>query len=243
MIATLGFLVDSQGQSFVGVEGGPIISTLTKTDYDVNSNTGLHYGLVYNLPLSQRFSLMTSVLYAQKGFDYTNTTDFVSSQTDVNNGSVSKVQSIITSTVKAELNYIDIPIALTVYSNSKRFFVQEGVQLSFKIKDKMEVVNRTDTAVIANSFDTVPRKNWDYYTKFPNPVYDWGSNNMDFSVVVGAGYKHPKFFMIYMRATLGFINIQKGEVISINKDNAGHSFTFEAGLALYFGWKGKSAKS
>ncbi len=136
-IVLFGFTnVDAQEEMQFGVKGGLNISTITGDDVDsFDSRTCMHFGVVMELPISEKFSFQPELLYSCQGADYSE--DFI----DLD-GTIKSVNAAYEGTVK--LDYLNIPLIAKLYV-SEGFSLEIGPQVGFLISAKDEYDWNGDT--------------------------------------------------------------------------------------------------
>ncbi|MDX5585936.1 MAG: porin family protein [Aureibaculum sp.] len=129
-IALFGFTnVNAQEEMQFGVKGGLNISTITGDDVEsFDSRTCMHFGVVMELPISDKFSFQPELLYSCQGADYSE--DF--GDFDV---TVKSVNAAYEGTVK--LDYLNIPLMAKFYV-AEGFSLEVGPQVGFLISAKEE---------------------------------------------------------------------------------------------------------
>ncbi len=136
-IVLFGFAnVNAQEEMQFGVKGGLNISTITGDDVDsFDSRTCMHFGVVMELPISEKFSFQPELLYSCQGADYSE--DFI----DLD-GTIKSVNAAYEGTVK--LDYLNIPLIAKLYV-SEGFSLEIGPQVGFLISAKDEYDWNGDT--------------------------------------------------------------------------------------------------
>ncbi len=129
-IVLFGFTnVNAQEEMQFGVKGGLNISNITGDDVDsFDSRTCMHFGVVMELPISEKFSFQPELLYSCQGADYSE--DFI----DLD-GTIKSVNAAYEGTVK--LDYLNIPLIAKLYV-SEGFSLEIGPQVGFLISAKDE---------------------------------------------------------------------------------------------------------
>ncbi|MEO8087857.1 MAG: porin family protein [Bacteroidota bacterium] len=217
----------ASAQFLFGPQVGFSYATLTGTDLSLTAKPEWHAGILFDLGLGKHFSLQPSLLYSKRGYKYEHTTSvttFPSTDTTL--------ITYTTANVDAALGYIDIPVLLNIYfGDHKGFMLNAGPQLSILLTNQS----------VATTTTTVGTNGGSPQTTKPETETQFKFNPADISIVGGIGYKFPTLLMVYLRASTGFGKVQKGNEGDkdnvIKDENAGHNFTFEAGLALTFGSK------
>jgi hypothetical protein len=214
----------SFGQLFFGLQGGVNLSSLSSASVnELKTKPGFHAGFILNTGrFGNYFSIMPSVLYSTRGFKYNYTTTTTNTVPDTSGNNVT---STVTETalVNATLGYIDIPVMLTFFfSANAGVFIQAGPQFSFLINDNSDV--NTSAEVSTNGGKPQPTD--------PTINNSISFNKSDMSVIGGVGYKFQRLLLVYLRASTGFLNVQKEGFIT--DAIAGHNLSYQAGIALTF---------
>jgi len=129
-IVLFGFTnVNAQEEMQFGVKGGLNISTITGEDVSsFDSRTCMHFGVVMELPISDKFSFQPELLYSCQGADYSE--DF--SSIDATSKSV-----LATYEGTVKLDYLNIPLLAKFYV-SEGFSLEIGPQVGFLLSAKDE---------------------------------------------------------------------------------------------------------
>jgi len=120
----LGFANVTAQEIKFGVKGGLNFSTITgKNDENINDVTSYHFGVVSEIPMSEKFSFQPELMYSRQGYTYNN--------------------NIIA------LNYLNIPL-MGKYYVTKGLSLEAGPQIGFLLSAKNEGVKVTNSY---NTFD------------------------------------------------------------------------------------------
>jgi len=124
IFAAFTMTTQSQDISF-GLKVGSNFSTITGNDnYDYDTTTGLHGGLVAQVKLSDKFSVQPEVIYSlqggKNGYDPFYDVDFETKNTSL------------------KLGYINVPV-LAEYFITSGLSAQLGPQIGFLVNNKFEV--------------------------------------------------------------------------------------------------------
>ena len=213
-----------RAQFMFGPQAGLSVATLTNTaDFNVTAKPEWHAGFMFDIGLGKHFSFMPAILYSKRGYKY----DYSTTYTTVQSSDTTLTTTAIAS-VNANLGYIDIPVLLNIYfGDHSGFMVNAGAELSYLITDASTVESSSSVSINGGA----PSNPSD-----PQTTNDVKFNKSDIALVGGVGYKFKKLLLIYLRASTGLGKVQE-ENSFIQSKNAGHNFTFEAGLALTFGGK------
>lgn len=109
-------------QEFVyfGVKGGVNYSTFSGDGFsdfkDENARTAYHFGILAEIPVTERFSIQPEVLYSAQGFDMLDRED----NTDIEH----------------QLDYITIPVLAKLFL-AGGFSLEAGPQVGFVVKEKI----------------------------------------------------------------------------------------------------------
>src|ERR1700754_4003136 len=118
LAAAIGLSYFSNAQITYGVKGGLNLSTVGGKDVSGTSSlVGFHVGVQAGIPLTGAFNLQPELFYSAEGAKMKIGTDFDGDQ-------------IVTTTAKARLNYLNLPVLLQ-YRHASGFLVQTGPQLGY----------------------------------------------------------------------------------------------------------------
>jgi len=165
----------AKAQVKIGAIGGP--SFVTFTGSDVESWGGLysdpkmmvkfHFGLFFNYPINDQFSLESRVIYSAKGPKYSGDyTEYDDQTFELYEG---------TMTVTKQLSYLEIPV-LVNYKVAEKVVVFVGPQVGFRLaaKAKSEFTGTSQGGSNLSTSETNDQK--EYYT------------GIDFGLLLGVGY-------------------------------------------------------
>lgn len=129
IIAIFGLSYSAKAQNVdFGVKAGLNISNLSGGEPDRNNLLSLHFGGFTEFKLNEKFSIQPELLYSMQGSEVENS-------------------------LKVRLDYLSIPL-LAKYFVTKKFSIEAGPQLSFLMKDKVEILSSGDEVETdASSFD------------------------------------------------------------------------------------------
>jgi len=137
---------DSKAIQF-GVKGGVNISEIGGDDFnDVKSRTSFNVGVLAEIPLSERFSFQTEVLYSGQGFDVKEIDQDNVFDTDDN--------------IEYQLDYIQVPLLIKAYL-VKGLSVEAGPQFGFKIHEELDYQPNADGGDVEIDNDDSNIKNFD----------------------------------------------------------------------------------
>jgi len=104
-----------------GVKGGVNFATISGDDFDPDSRTSFHVGLLGEFPLTDTFSLQAEALYSGQGF-----------KSNVDGGIFGGEGE-----VEYQLDYINVPVLAKIYLTTG-LSVEVGPQFSFKVNEEID---------------------------------------------------------------------------------------------------------
>jgi OmpA-OmpF porin, OOP family len=202
-------IVYSQAQTRVAIIGGVHSSSVnTKDDFpkdDYDARTGLHAGLLLDVPFSEKFSFQPSLQYVHKGW-----------KTDV------------TPTFEQKVNYLELPLNFVfkapLGSGNTKFIIGAGPYVSALISGK-EIISGTETDELPKGDGVGKYKGFDYGFDalagfefgrlFITANYSQGLNDFYRPANYSGDYKHR-----VIGGTIGFF-LNRGTPKIRDKDNDG----------------------
>lgn len=117
-VAAFGFTtIHAQDGIQFGAKAGVNFAKLTGDDVeDADGRTGIHFGLVAEIPVSEKFSVQPELVYSQQGL-----------QQDTPDGES-----------KLKLDYLNVPVMAKFYV-SDGFAIEAGPQFGFNVSAKSEI--------------------------------------------------------------------------------------------------------
>ena len=120
--------VNAQEEMQFGVKGGVNISTITGDDVDsFDSRTCMHFGVVMELPISDKFSFQPELLYSCQGSDWSED-EFIESVVKSTNATYEGTYKV---------DYLNIPLMAKFYV-SEGFSLEAGPQVGLLLSAKAE---------------------------------------------------------------------------------------------------------
>ena len=125
-IAILGFGSSANAQESwnFGIKGGLNFSTITGDYFNSpETRTGLNFGLLAEIPLSDKFSIQPEVLYSAQGYDFASIDEDNIFDNDDN--------------IEYQVDYISVPV-LAEYYVIDGLSIQAGPSFNFKVNEELD---------------------------------------------------------------------------------------------------------
>jgi len=128
-------LVNAQKKNNFGVKGGINFSNMTSDYYlESDSKTEFHIGLVAEIPIVNKFSIQTEILYSEQG---------TKSKVELLGGNPSLVEY--------NLNYLQVPVLAKIYL-FQNLSIEVGPSFNFLVKDE-EIFEYTTLTNVGSNFE------------------------------------------------------------------------------------------
>ena len=135
-IAILGMGSSASAQEYwnFGIKGGLNFSTITGDYFESpKTRTGLNFGVLAEIPVSDKFSIQPEVLYSAQGYDFASIDEDNIFDNDDN--------------IEYQVDYISVPVLAEFYVLDG-LSIQAGPSFNFKVNEELDYQPRNDAGDI-----------------------------------------------------------------------------------------------
>jgi hypothetical protein len=187
----------------IGVTAGLNVSSVTGDVEDVKFKAGFKAGVVADFAITENFSVIPELLFAQRGFKYEGALD----EEDISGKA----------TITTTLNYLQLPVNVAYKFDvgyGSKLFIFAGPYLGYGLSTSMKAKGKADGVEVTISIPD------EYKVNFGSKEGEF--KTFDFGLNAGIGYQYEKIFF-KLQYNLGLANMSNTKGTSIKNSNIGVS--------------------
>ena len=175
--------INAQDVKFGAKAGVNFASIMGDETEDVNTRTSLHFGVVSEIPISEKFSFQPELMYSAQGAKYED--------------SYTEDGFTVKEELTGKLDYLNIPLMAKFYV-ADGFSLEAGPQIGFLLSAKAD-------------YEFSASGGGEDYSESDSIDLKDETKSIDFGANFGVGYKMESGLNFGIRYNLGLSNINDGE--------------------------------